>query len=68
MKKIGGYLLFFGIGSFILYFLDMEFILLMWVDTWGETIGFAIRGAMIVAGAAMYFAGKSDDDEEEETE
>jgi hypothetical protein len=40
----------------------------MWVDTWGETIGFAIRGAMIVAGAAMYFAGKSDDDEEEETE
>jgi hypothetical protein len=65
MKKIGGYLLLFGIGSFILYFLDMEFMLLMWVDMWGETIGFAIKGAIVVAGAVMFFARKSDDDEGE---
>ncbi|MFT5618473.1 MAG: hypothetical protein ACI85I_001708 [Arenicella sp.] len=65
MKKIGGYLLLFGISSFILYFLDMEFMLLMWVDMWGETIGFAIKGAIVVAGAVMFFARKSDDDEGE---
>jgi hypothetical protein len=43
----------------------MEFMLLMWVDMWGETIGFAIKGAIVVAGAVMFFARKSDDDEGE---
>ena len=55
MKSAGSTLLFFGIGSIVLYFLNMQFIILAWVDMWGETVGWAIRGAMIIVGAGLYF-------------
>ncbi len=59
MKEIGKYLLGFGIGSVILYFVGMEFILLAWIDLWGEGIGWAIRGSMIVVGAILFFVGNA---------
>ena len=62
MKSIGGLLFFFGIGSMVLYFMNMEFILLMWVDMWGLTIGWIIRIAMAVIGGGMWLLGE---DEEE---
>jgi len=30
---------FFGVGSIVLYYLKMEFIVLMWIDHWGQTVG-----------------------------
>ena len=57
MKKIGGYLLFFGIGSIVLNFLNMEFIILSWIDLWGPEVGWAIRVAMVVGGAVLWFFG-----------
>lgn len=57
MKNIGSTLLILGVGSIALNFFDYEFRPLMWVDMWGETIGWAIRGAVIVAGAGMFFIG-----------
>lgn len=68
MKSFGSTLLFFGIGSIALYMFNYEFILLMWVDTWGETVGWAIRGAMIVAGGALYFLSSGEGQEEEASE
>ena len=53
MQKLGGYLLFFGIGSIILNFIGMQFIILSWIDTWGASVGWAIRIGLIVAGAAL---------------
>ncbi len=50
MRKIGNYLLIFGLGSMFLYFLDMEFFVMMWVDHWGEGFGWMIRTTMVVAG------------------
>jgi len=55
MKTIGGWLLFFGIGSIILNFLGREFVLLSWIDTWGPNVGWGIRIGFAVIGAAMYF-------------
>ena len=54
MKQIALLLLLFGIGSAALNFIGYEFRLLSWIDTWGETVGWAIRGALFAAGAALY--------------
>lgn len=57
MKNIGMYLVIFGVGSIILNQFGYEFSILMWIDNWGETVGWAIRGGAILAGAALWFFG-----------
>ncbi|MDH5655066.1 MAG: hypothetical protein OEZ34_04125 [Spirochaetia bacterium] len=57
LKSIGGALFFFGVGSIILHFVDYEFIILMWVDMWGDTIAWVIRGGMITLGAVLWIVG-----------
>lgn len=64
MKTIGMYLAIFGIGSIILYFMDMQFSLLMWIDNWGETTGWAIRIGMTIVGAILFFIGSSKENTE----
>ena len=59
MKKIGGILFFFGVGSIILQFLEREFIILMWIDLWGPQVGWTIRIAMVVVGGLMWLMGQS---------
>ena len=58
MKKWGGNLFFFGAGSIVLHFLNMEFIILAWIDLWGPDIGWAIRIGMTVVGAALWLIGR----------
>ena len=57
MKSIGGYMFFFGVGSVVLYFLHMQFILLSWIDMWGETPGWAIRIGLAVVGGVLWLIG-----------
>ncbi|MGD1908943.1 MAG: hypothetical protein ACFB0C_23560 [Leptolyngbyaceae cyanobacterium] len=57
MQRLGGTLLFFGIGSFILNRLGMEFILLMWIDAWGPGIAVLIRVVLIVLGITLIALG-----------
>jgi hypothetical protein len=59
MKKLGGYLFFFGLGSMVLTLINMEFIILAWIDLWGPTIGWIIRIAMAVVGGALWLIGRS---------
>ena len=59
MKTVGTYLFIFGLGSIILYFMNMQFKLLMWIDNWGDTVGWGIRIGMVVVGAALFFFGRS---------
>lgn len=68
MKSFGSLLLFFGIGSIVLNFVGYEFTLLGWIDNWGETVGWAIRGGMIVLGGALYFLAPAGDADEETAE
>ncbi len=55
MRNIGILLVLFGAGSFVLNMIGMEFKLLMWIDNWGQTTGWAIRGGMIVVGGLLFF-------------
>ncbi|MEM7610265.1 MAG: hypothetical protein AAF270_01105 [Pseudomonadota bacterium] len=59
MKTVGMYLLIAGIGTIALNQFGMEFSLLGWIDNWGETVGWMIRGGAIVVGAALFFLGKN---------
>jgi hypothetical protein len=58
MQSIGSFLFLMGAGSFVLHFLNMEFILLGWVDHWGPAAGNGIRIAMIVVGGILWYLGK----------
>ena len=54
---------FFGVGSIILHFVGMQFIILAWIDLWGPTIGWVIRGALTVVGAALWLIGARQGDD-----
>ena len=54
MKKLGGTLFFFGVGSIVHYFLHMQFIILAWIDIWGPIVGWIIRGGLAVVGAVLW--------------
>ena len=54
MKSLGATLFVLGLGSIILNLFGIEFIVLMWVDLWGATVGWIIRGAMTVVGLVLW--------------
>jgi len=57
----------FGVLSSVLYLIGYNLRILMWIDTWGLTMGWVIRGGLIVAGAALFFLfGSGDDDDDDE--
>ncbi len=62
MQKWGGWLAFIGAGSFVMHMLNMEFIVISWIDNWGIGIGNGIRIAMVVVGGIMWFIGKQQAD------
>ena len=64
MKNIGMYLMIAGVGSILLNQVGYEFQLLMWIDNWGESVAWAIRGGAVVAGAALFFIGKNQESSE----
>ena len=64
MKKIGGYMVFFGLFAIVLNFLGRVPTILMWIYEWGETPAWAIKIGLIVVGAALFFMGKANDVEE----
>ncbi|MUU77952.1 hypothetical protein [Winogradskyella endarachnes] len=66
MKKIGGYMVFFGLFAIVLNFFDRVPTILMWIYEWGDTVAWAIKIGLIVVGAVLFFIGKPE--EESETE
>lgn len=58
MRKIGVYLLIFGLGSIVLNFLGMNFKLLFWIDSWGTTTGWIIRIGVALLGLAIMLFSK----------
>ncbi|MEJ2142457.1 MAG: hypothetical protein P8Y24_08910 [Gammaproteobacteria bacterium] len=65
MKELGSAMLFFGIGSIVLNLINLEFIILAWIDMWGPTVGWVIKGALIVVGALLYFSSGNKEEAEE---
>ena len=54
MKQRGEYMRFFGIGSIGRNFFNVQFSRLAWIDSWGESVGWAIRIGLIVVGGAIW--------------
>jgi hypothetical protein len=63
MRFLGVSLIFIGVFSILWNFFGMNLIFLQWIDQWGETMAWMIRGAFIVLGAILYFLGKPSDKE-----
>jgi len=57
MKNAGVWLMIIGFGSMALSLIGYEFQLLMWIDNWGEMVGWGIRGAIAVAGLVLFGLG-----------
>ncbi len=68
LGKIGSSMLLFGVGSIVLYFIGYNLRLLMWIDNWGETVGWGIRGGLVVVGGLLWLFGSSKGEVETETE
>lgn len=58
MQGLGGFLVLMGAGSFVLHLINMEFMLVSWVDNWGVGMGNGIRIAMIVVGGILWLLGR----------
>ena len=58
MQSLGSLLVLLGAGSYVLHMINMEFILVSWVDNWGVSTGNGIRIGMIVVGAILWFVGR----------
>lgn len=53
-----------GVVSSVLYLINYNLRILMWIDMWGQGVAWGIRGGLIVAGAALFFIfGTGDDDD-----
>ena len=59
VRKTGFLLIFYAIASMLLYFVDANFRLLIWVDFWGPVVGWIIRVAILLFG--FWLVSKSDD-------
>lgn len=64
LSAVGAFLLGAGIISIVLAILfhfniaSIEVRLLLWIDMWGEEIGWLIRMGVTALGAALFFFGK----------
>jgi len=54
MRQTAIFLMILGFGSIGLNLIGMEFRLLGWIDTWGPTVGWAIRAALAVVGVVLF--------------
>ncbi|MBL8756816.1 MAG: hypothetical protein JNK35_00120 [Phycisphaerae bacterium] len=59
MRSWGWTLILVAALSALLPYMGLQLLLVAWVDMWGPTIGWAIRGGLAVIGAAMVVAGSS---------
>jgi hypothetical protein len=58
LRSIGASVALAGLASIVLALIGFNLRILMWIDLWGEGVGWAIRAAIVVVGGAI-FAGAS---------
>lgn len=54
MRGLGILLMVLGIGSFVLHYMEREFVLLGWVDSWGAEVGIGIRIGVAALGVLLF--------------
>jgi len=58
MRSFAGFLILMGAGSMVLHIIGFEFILMSCVDSWGQTTGWIIRGAVLALGLGLAVSGR----------
>ncbi len=59
MRSWGLTIIVLAVLSAALPYAGMQFIFLTWVDNWGTTIGWIIRGGLILVGVAMFLLDRT---------
>ncbi|GGF02555.1 hypothetical protein [Hymenobacter cavernae] len=54
MKELGLGLFLFGLVSLVLPFFGLHHMLLTWIDQWGPSVAWAIRGGITLLGLVLY--------------
>ena len=54
ISSAGGFLFLLGVASIVMYFIGFVPKILVWIDMWGETIGWAIRIGITVLGGLLF--------------
>ena len=57
LSSIGGFLALAGIISIVLYFLGWNLRILLWIDSWGTSVGWSIRMGITVVGLVLFVIG-----------
>lgn len=55
IASLGAFMALAAVISSVLSFIGYNLRVLRWIDMWGETTGWVIRGGLLVAGIALYF-------------
>lgn len=66
LRSVAGLVAVAGVFSIVLAAIGYNLKVLLWIDMWGEGVGWAIRVALLVGGAAAFFLLPAGKDEEEE--
>jgi len=61
MKELGLGLFLIGLVSLALPLLGMKFVFLTWIEQWGATVSWVIRGGVTLLGLALYLATRNRD-------
>jgi len=49
----------------VLHVANYEFVILMWIDMWGPTVGWIIRILMAVVGGGLWLLGRSQESQQQ---
>jgi hypothetical protein len=58
MKSLGMWMVILALGSFLMHMANMDFILISWMDSWGESTGIVLRVVTAVVGAVLFVVGR----------
>lgn len=61
LRSFAGFLAFAGLMSIVLNLVDYNLRILMWIDLWGDVVGWMIRVSLLVGGVALFFVLPSED-------
>ena len=61
VRSFAGFLVFAGLLSIVLNLVDYNLRILMWIDLWGDVVGWLIRAGLVVGGGVLFFVLPSED-------
>lgn len=66
VRSFAAFLAFAGLMSIVLNLVGYNLRVLMWIDLWGDIVGWVIRVGLLVGGAALFFVLPSEEGAKEQ--